>query len=83
MKTLERAIDLKPEDPTVNDHLGDAYWRVGRTLEARFQWAHARDLKPDPEELPKIEAKIENGLPADATPAAASADKKKDDDKGG
>src|SRR5438046_10430564 len=26
-------IDLKPEDPTINDHLGDAYWRVGRKLE--------------------------------------------------
>lgn len=83
VKTLERAINLKPEDPTVNDHLGDAYWRVGRTLEAKFQWAHARDLKPEPEELPKIEAKIENGLPADDTPSAASADKKKDDGKGG
>ena len=29
-KQLERAIELKPEDPTINDHLGDAYWRVGR-----------------------------------------------------
>jgi Flp pilus assembly protein TadD/predicted transcriptional regulator len=83
VKTLERAIDLKPEDPTINDHLGDAYWRVGRTLEARFQWAHARDLKPEPEELPKIEAKIENGLPEDAASSAASADKKKEDGKGG
>ncbi|MEO6945267.1 MAG: tetratricopeptide repeat protein [Nitrobacter sp.] len=83
VKTLERAIGLKPEDPTVNDHLGDAYWRVGRTLEAKFQWAHARDLKPEAEELPKIEAKIENGLPPDETPSAASADKKKEDGKGG
>src|ERR1700756_4560242 len=82
VKNLERAIDLKPEDPTINDHLGDAYWRIGRTLEAKFQWAHARDLKPEPEELPKIEAKIENGLPED-TSSAASADKKKEDDKGG
>jgi len=82
VKNLERAIDLKPEDPTINDHLGDAYWRVGRTLEARFQWAHARDLKPEPEELPKIEAKIEHGLPED-TSSAASADKKKEDGKGG
>jgi len=82
VKNLERAIDLKPEDPTINDHLGDAYWRVGRTLEAKFQWAHARDLKPEPEDLPKIEAKIENGLPDD-TSSAASADKKKEDDKGG
>ena len=84
VKNLERAIDLKPEDPTINDHLGDAYWRVGRTLEAKFQWAHARDLKPEPEELPKIEAKIENGLPDDpASSSAASADKKKEDGKGG
>ncbi|MGZ5875412.1 MAG: tetratricopeptide repeat protein [Bradyrhizobium sp.] len=82
VKNLERAIDLKPEDPTINDHLGDAYWRVGRTLEAKFQWAHARDLKPEPEDLPKIEAKIENGMPDD-TSSAASADKKKEDGKGG
>jgi tetratricopeptide (TPR) repeat protein len=82
VKNLERAIDLKPEDPTINDHLGDAYWRIGRTLEAKFQWAHARDLKPEPDELPKIEAKIENGLPDD-TSSAASADKKKEDGKGG
>ena len=82
VKHLERAIDLKPEDPTINDHLGDAYWRIGRILEARFQWAHARDLKPEPEELPKIEAKLENGLPED-TSSAASADKKKEDGKGG
>src|SRR5579863_6400173 len=83
VKNLERAIDLKPEDPTINDHLGDAYWRVGRTLEAKFQWSHARDLKPEPEDLPKIEAKIANGLPDDASSSAASADKKKEDGKGG
>lgn len=83
VKNLERAIDLKPEDPTINDHLGDAYWRIGRTLEAKFQWAHARDLKPEPEDLPKIEAKIDNGLPDDASSSAASADKKKEDGKGG
>lgn len=85
VKNLERAVDLKPEDPTINDHLGDAYWRIGRTLEAKFQWAHARDLKPEPDELPKIEAKIENGLPEDTSPSspAASADKKKEDGKGG
>jgi tetratricopeptide (TPR) repeat protein len=82
VKNLERAIEQRPEDPTINDHLGDAYWRVGRTLEAKFQWVHARDLKPEPEDLPKIEAKIEHGLPED-TSSAASADKKKEDGKGG
>lgn len=86
MKNLERAIDLKPEDPTINDHLGDAYWRVGRTLEAKFQWAHARDLKPEADELPKIEAKIANGMTDDnsnSSAAQAEKEKKKDDGKGG
>jgi len=59
---LERAIELKPEDPVINDHLGDAYWRAGRQLEARFQWNHARDLKPEPDDLPRILDKIANGL---------------------
>ena len=82
VKNLERAVELRAEDPTINDHLGDAFWKVGRTLEAKFQWAHARDLKPEPDDLPKIEAKINNGLPED-TSSAASADKKKEDGKGG
>ena len=70
VKQLERAIALKPEDPTINDHLGDAYWRVGRMLEARFQWFHARDFKPDPDDLVKIEAKLKSGLPDDTAPEA-------------
>ena len=62
VSTLEAAVLLKPEDPTINDHLGDAYWTVGRKREATFQWAHARDLQPEKEDLPKILAKIEKGL---------------------
>ena len=45
-------------------------WRVGRVLEARFQWSHARDLKPEPEDLVKIEAKLKSGLPDNTAPAA-------------
>ena len=52
------------------DHLGDAYWRIGRLLEARFQWSHTRDLKPEPEDLVKIEAKLKSGLSDDTAPAA-------------
>jgi tetratricopeptide (TPR) repeat protein len=84
VKNLERAVELKPDDPTINDHLGDAYWRDGRKLEAHFQWSHAKDLNPEPEDLPKIEAKLKNGLPDD-TSNAADADKttKKAGDGGG
>ena len=62
-ETLEKAISLKPADPVLNDHLGDAYWRVNRRIEAHFQWNHARDMGPDPEDLPEIEEKIKDGLP--------------------
>ena len=71
-KQLDRAVELKPTDPTINDHLGDAYWKVGRTLEAKFQWSHARDLKPDPEELTKIEQKLKSGLAEETSSADAT-----------
>jgi tetratricopeptide (TPR) repeat protein len=77
-RELERAVELKPVDPVVNDHLGDAYWRVDRKTEAHFQWNHARDFGPEPDDLPRILEKIKNGLPdgpgaeAGASPAPAS-----------
>jgi Flp pilus assembly protein TadD len=70
VKELERAIELRPEDPVINDHLGDAYWKVDRRLEANFQWRHALDLKPEPEDAPKIQAKLTEGIKED-TPASA------------
>lgn len=81
VRELERAVLLKPSDPTINDHLGDAYWRVGRKLEASFQWSHARDLKPEPEELEKILRKLEKGLEEPAKPAAAGVEDKPADHK--
>ena len=69
--TLEKAINLKPADPVLNDHLGDAYWRVNRRTEAHFQWNHARDMGPEPEDLPAILKKIERGLPDATTDTAA------------
>jgi hypothetical protein len=64
---------LKPVDPTINDHLGDVYWKVDRMLEAKFQWSHARDLKPDADELKTIEDKLKNGLPTSAADATKKA----------
>lgn len=80
-ETLEKAINLKPSDPILNDHLGDAYWRVNRRIEAEFQWNHARDMGPDPEDLPAILKKIEVGLPDLTTDTAAP--KASPQDKGG
>jgi len=63
VKNLERAALLMPADPTINDHLGDAYWKVGRKLEARFQWQKTLSLEPEKDLIPTIKKKITKGLP--------------------
>ncbi len=60
---LEKAIELLPYDSTVNDHLGDAYWQVGRKREAKFQWQRAKNFSKDDVEITKIADKLSNGLP--------------------
>lgn len=70
---LERAVELRAEDSVLNDHLGDAFWRAGRRVEARFQWSWALTMKPEPDEIPKLQAKMKDGLPDLAVPAAAVA----------
>ena len=45
-------------------------------LEAQFQWAHARDLKPEPDELKKIEEKLRVGLAEETSTTADKTNKK-------
>ena len=68
---IERAVELLPADAIIAEHLGDAYWRVGRKLEAKFQWQHAKDNNPEPDDLKRIEGKLRDGLPDEVpvTPA--------------
>lgn len=70
VRELEHAAQIVPADSTVNDHLGDAYWRAGRKLEARFQWERALSLETDDELKAEIQAKLEDGLEAREAPAA-------------
>ncbi len=60
---LEKAVESAPGDATINEHLGDAYWRVGRQAEARFQWERALVLGPEEQaQRNAIANKIEKGL---------------------
>jgi tetratricopeptide (TPR) repeat protein len=70
VRWLERAVELEPRSSVINDHLGDAYWAAGRRNEARFQWQRALRNEPEAAEVPKIEAKLRDGL-ATAPGAAA------------
>ena len=71
VQTLEQAVSLDAGDAEINDHLGDAYWRVGRHDEARFQWQAVLTMKPDPEVKTRAEAKLASplGVEAIAQPA--------------
>jgi tetratricopeptide (TPR) repeat protein len=66
---LETAVALEAGDPDVNNHLGDAYWRVGRRLEARFQWDRVLTLDPSPKLKAEVEAKLKSGLDGPPAPA--------------
>jgi len=67
---LEAAVELDAGDPEINDHLGDAYWRVGRRAEAGFQWRRVLTLEPDDKMKARAEAKIASGLPPTASAPA-------------
>ncbi len=56
---LERAVALESGDPVINDHLGDAYWVVGRKLEARFQWLRSLSLEPDRDTEAELRLKLD------------------------
>jgi len=62
VETLERAVELEAGDPDINNHLGDAYWRVGRRDEAQFQWRRVLTLEPEAKLKAEVEAKLEGGL---------------------
>jgi tetratricopeptide (TPR) repeat protein len=64
VRWLERAVELESRNSVINDHLGDAYWVAGRRREAEFQWRRALGLEPEAGDIPRIEAKLRDGLAA-------------------
>jgi tetratricopeptide (TPR) repeat protein len=58
VRVLERAAEMSPVDPTITGHLGDAYWALGRKLEAEDQWRRALVLGPDKEDADRIQKRL-------------------------
>jgi len=65
---LVQALDRMGTDPTVHDHLGDVYFKLGKTKEAIAQWqASVKEFQSalptgdnDPDELAKVTKKLES-----------------------
>jgi tetratricopeptide (TPR) repeat protein len=58
---LESAVKAAISDVTINEHLGDAYWKTGRRIDARYAWRAALLAAKDSAET-RIASKIDIGL---------------------
>ena len=44
-KFLQRAVELKPLDPIINDHYADVLWMVNKNIQARYFWKYVLSLE--------------------------------------
>ena len=62
-KYLKRAVELMPDDPTVNDHYGDILWKLNRKIQARYFWNNVLSFDNSEEDIIKdINIKMIMGL---------------------
>ena len=50
-KFMNRAIEIMPNDPIVNDHYGDILWRLDRKIQARYYWKNVLNLEDTKEKM--------------------------------
>jgi len=50
-KILQKAVQLMPSDPIVNDHFADALWMNGKKIQARYYWKYVLNLKDTENDL--------------------------------
>jgi len=50
-KFLQRAVELLPRDPIINDHYGDNLWMLKKTIQARYIWNSVLKLNKAEEKL--------------------------------
>jgi Flp pilus assembly protein TadD len=58
---LEKAVKQSGNDTVMNEHLGDAYWKAGRRVDARYAWKTAA-YRAESVAVTRLQRKIELGL---------------------
>ena len=57
------AVRLMPGGPIINDHYGDALWKNGEEIQARYYWNYVLKLEKTENKLKTIiEEKLIEGL---------------------
>jgi tetratricopeptide (TPR) repeat protein len=69
---LERAVNITNNDPTITEHLGDAYRKVGKLKEANHQYTDALKKADEADQIARLKDKIQ-GLREALGGGAASA----------
>ena len=60
---LQKAVELLPEDPIINDHYADSLWMLKKTIEARNIWSSVLKLDKAEQKLKdKISKKLIFGI---------------------
>ena len=60
---LREAVELMPDDPTVNDHYGDVLWKLDRKIQARYFWNSVLNFEDtDADIKKKISIKLSQGM---------------------
>ena len=62
-KFLQRAVQILPQDPIINDHYADSLWMLNKEIQARYFWNYVLNLSETEEELKeKINKKLIFGI---------------------
>ncbi len=59
VEQLERAVNLTNSDPTITEHLGDAYQKIGKLQAASREYQDALRKSQDPEQVARLKDKIQ------------------------
>ena len=51
---LQRAVELLPLDPIINDHYADTLWMLNKNIQARYFWNHILKLDNTEQKLKDI-----------------------------
>ena len=61
---LQRAVELLPSDPIINDHYADSLWMLNKNIQARYFWNNVLKLNNVEQELKDmIKKKLIFGIP--------------------
>jgi Flp pilus assembly protein TadD len=73
VEELERAVNITNNDPTITEHLGDAYRKMGKLKEASRQYDDALKKSQETDQQSRLKDKIQDLRTAMGNGGAASA----------